>query len=517
MKKFLSILLASVMLVSFTACSSEPVASGESEESASGAEATVKQELNVVLASEPLNLNPQNAAQLNAYIVNFLLYDTLLVQGENGEILPNLATTWEQIDDTHIRFTLRDDVYFSNGDQMTSADVVYTMQRCATAPTTKNTYKFFDPEGTVAEDEFTFVLALTQPFSATYDYLTHAYSSIVNASVMEEVGEEAYGLAPIGTGAYTLDEWVTGSTIKLKRNDAYWGEKGASEYVQFKIITEIASRAIELETGAADVVLDMATNDANRIKETPGLVLVTEPSYKTTYVGINISKDKTDDPLVREALATALDLEILAQNVYGEYAAPADSVMAMTIPGHTSVMEHEYNVEKAKELLAQAGYPDGIDITGRAQTNSDFKKIAEVLQNMWAEAGIRADIQVLDRASYTELGKTDGGTNITITSQTSTTGNAYQALGTTFSTASTTGIISSTDTELEAKIAQAAATYDTDERNAIYEQIQQTIVNDHYVIPIAFTDIVIGVSEKVEGFKASPANTPDFTYVYAYN
>jgi len=511
MKKLLSIILAVTMIFLMVGCGSK----NDQVSNASG-EKAVKDTLTVILSSEPVNLNPQICNMLNAYIVEFLVYDTLLEKDAQGNIIPNLATSWEMIDDTHIRFRLRDDVYFSNGKQMTAEDVVYTISRCVNSATTKSTYQYFDDVNTVAEDDFTVVIALKQPFAGVFSLLTHAYSSIVCKSYVEEVGDDEAGLNPVGTGAYVLEEWVSGSSILLKRNDNYWGEKGASEYIKFKIITESANRAIELETGAADIVLDIAINDANRINSAEGLKLICGPSYRTTFIGLNLAKEETKNPKVREALACALDIEALVEAVYEEYGTLADSIMASTIQGHKAVRNHEYNVEKAKALLAEAGYPNGLTLTGRCQSIVEFKTIAEVVQNMWANAGIKAEIQVLDKATYTELGKKNGGTHITVTAQTATTGDAYQALGTIFSTTSASGIINSSDKELESMIEKASATYDEAERNKIYEEIQDYIVNNYYAIPVAFTNILTGITDEVQNFVHSPANTPDLTYVYAY-
>ena len=139
MKKLLSIILAVAMIFLMVGCGPK-----DNQVSETSSEKTVKDTLTVVLSSEPVNLNPQVINMLNAYIVEFLVYDTLLQKDADGNILPNLATSWEMIDDTHVRFKLRDDVYFSNGQQMTAEDVVYTISRCVNSATTKSTYQYFD-------------------------------------------------------------------------------------------------------------------------------------------------------------------------------------------------------------------------------------------------------------------------------------------------------------------------------------------------------------------------------------
>ena len=531
-KKFLAVLLAMTMVMSMAACGGSkpaasaapaapatpaaPTASAEPAAPAAPAEKKVKETLTVTLSGEPTSLNPHFVGQLNAYIVDMLIYDTLLLKAPDGSFLPNIATEWKEIDDTHIQFKLRDDVSFSNGKKMTAEDVLFTIKCLTESATTKSTYQYFDAANSKAVDEYTIELALKQPFAAVYNFLTHPYSSIVCKSHYEEVGSDEYGINPVGTGAYTLEKWTSGSSILLKRKDNYWGEKGASPYVNVKFIAEAANRTIELETGGTDIALDISTTDAPRVESSDKMNLVTIPSYRASFIAMNQSKPEFADKRIGQALSLATDTKTLAEVAYAPYGTVADSVVSAAIAEHRSTGEHEYNPEKAKQLLAEAGYPNGITLSGRCQTIADFKVIAEIAQNMWKQAGINLEVQVLDKASYSELGKTNGGTHITITSQTATTGDVYQALGSMYSTTSTTGIFNSSDTHLESLIQEAAGTYDDAKRAERYGEIQEYIVGNYFAIPVGYNQILYGVSNQVQDFVASPANTPNLKYTFAY-
>ncbi len=511
MKKIISFLMALVMLFSLAACGSDGGTTTKANE-----DRKVKETLTVTISGEPTSLCPHAVGQLNAYIVDFCLYDTLLKKDSSGKISANLATSWEQVDDTHIRLHLRDDVKFSNGDKMTAEDVVFTIKTITEHATTKSTYARFDGENTKAEDDKTVLLVLKQPFAAVYDFLTHPYSSIIDKKVYEAVGADKYGQEPLGTGPYVMEKWTSGSNILLKRNDNYWGEKGNSAYINVKIIAEQSNRFMELETGGTDIALSISTNDAKRLAEDKNLELKTVPSYQVVFIALNQTKDETSNLKIRQALAHATDTKQIAQLVYGEYGQVGDSAMAPGVPEYQSQTIYEYNVDKAKALLAEAGYPNGITLTGRVQTNADFEKIAGMIPNMWAKAGITIEIPVYDKATYTEKGKENGGTNISVSSQNATTGNAYQAVGTMFTTTATNGLINNRDEKLEDLIKAAGAEFNDAKRKELYGEVQKYIIENVMIIPVAFTMQVSGISVNVQNYEASPSNTPYLPQIFVY-
>lgn len=512
MKRIVPFLLSLIMLLSLCACGGKPV---EGDQDVQG-ERQIKENLTVTLSVEPTTLNPHAVGQLNAYIVNYCIYDTLLKKDADGNIVPNVAKEYEPIDDTHIRFHLRDDVMFSNGEKLTAEDVLYTIKCITEGSTTKSTYSAFDGENSYIEDEYTVVIALKKPFAAVYDFLTHSYSSIVCKSYYEAVGKDEYGINPVGSGPYTLGDWTSGSSIVLKRNDNYWGEKAASAMITLKFISEQSNRAMELETGGTDIALAISTMDASRIDSSDELELIKVPSYQVVFLGLNQTKDLTSDLRVRKALAYATDAATIENVVYGEFGSVADSPVAQGVPEYSSCTTYEYNIEKAKELLAEAGYPDGITLTGRVQNNADFEAISAMIPNMWEKAGINIEINVYDKATYSEKGKENGGTNITVSAQTATTGNAYQAIGTLFSTTSTSGVVNNRDEMVDSLISEAAKEYDFSARKEKYAKAEQYIIDNVLIIPIAFTSQIYGVSKNVVDFDASPANIPILTYTYAY-
>jgi len=475
-----------------------------------------KDELTVIMSREPVNIDPQVSNMLAAYATEKMIFDTLVIKDENGEIKPSLATHWKVIDDTTVRFYLREDVFFHNGKKFTSKDVVYTIKRCTEEPVTASTFKSFDGNNTIAVDEYTVDIKLLRPFSPIFNYLTYARAFIVSKETIEEVGKDEYGISPIGTGPFEFIEWNTGTNMLLEKSDTYWGEDPNYSKLNIKFITEPINRTIELETGAADIIFDVNIIDTERIDKDENLKLITGPSYKTAFVGFNLSKEIMQDIKVRQALSLAIDVEELVDAIYEGHASSADSPMSPSIFGYSSIRTHSYDPEKAKQLLADAGYADGLVIQGRTQKISEFEIIAEAVQNMWSQVGVTANIQVVDKATYSSLGKDNGGTEITITSQTATTGDPDHALYTWHSSLQT-GIFNSQDEYLDSLLYQGSTTYDDSQRMKNYKEAQQYIMDSYYGVPISFPDVIYATSSKVENFYCDPGNIPDLSRVKIYN
>lgn len=279
--------LAALMLstvLALTACGTSG-GGGSTSASSAGSSAVASASadtLRVVLNSEPSNLDPHNNTRLTAWAVQEEIFDKLITKEEDGSIQPDVATSWEQVDDLTWQFKLRNDVTFHDGSKLTAADVVFSLQRACGASGSKTFFVQFDPDNIKAVDDYTVNVVTKQPFAAVLNYLASARGAILCKAAVESMGDEAYGRAPVGSGPYKVESWTTGSSILLARNEAYWGDKPACSKIDFRFITEAANRAIELETGGADIVYSLATNDADRLKDTDGVQVVSGPAYQFT-------------------------------------------------------------------------------------------------------------------------------------------------------------------------------------------------------------------------------------------
>ena len=262
------LVLCIVFTCVLTACGKKGGAAPEGE----GGTTAVRDVLNYGMPQEPGKLDPQNDSLLVTKMTNKQIYDTLFtVDDESKEICANLATEWTWTDDLTLDVTLRDDVYFHNGEKLTAADVAFTLERCAVGNATATLFASFDVENTAVVDDTHITIKMKAPYASALNILANAISGIVCKSYAESVDETTFGREPVGSGAFKFVEWVSGDHITLVRNDEYWGQKPAYTTLNLRIINDNGARAIELETGGIDLTDSLNISDITRFKEDPNI------------------------------------------------------------------------------------------------------------------------------------------------------------------------------------------------------------------------------------------------------
>lgn len=482
------------------------------EQSAAPSERAIKDELVVVLKGEPSNIDPHGNGELVAFTVQTAVYDTLVTKDVDGNVVPALATSWEEVDDKTIRFHLRDDVIFHNGDKMTAEDVAFSIKRATEKPSSSSIFSAFDGENVKAVDEYTVDIAGKSPFAGMLNYLCSTRGQILCKAYVEQVGDNEAGRAPMGTGPFMFKNWETGTSITVERNENYWGETSAYKTLTFKFITEAATRAIEIESGNADIILDPSTSDLPRLVADENLNVVTGPSYGISYVAFNIASDACSDIRVRQALSLAVDTTAVVEAVYGEYANPAESVIPSTVFAYKSQGTHEYDPEKAKALLAEAGY-ETLTLKFSVPDGAEYRDIAEAIQYMWSQVGVTAEISISSMSEHIASGRR-GEFDVSVSAANFTTGDPGHALAD-FDTRAGSWFYP-VDSSIDPKLDEGMCTYESGARAAIYEEIQEYITNQYYMIPCANKTVSYVTTTSVENFTFSPSNTPNFVSVIPY-
>lgn len=475
-----------------------------------GGETGTKDTLTVAYASEATNLDPHNNVSSVSMSLEMMIYDRLVERTPEGEIVPSLATKWEELDDTTIRFYLRDDVTFHNGEKLTAEDVKYTIERASTMPNSATYFAFFDGEGTTVVDDYTVDIKLTEPFAPVYNYLATARGSIVCKKTMEEMGSEAYGRAPIGSGKFKFTEWVAGDRVELTRNDEYWGEKPAYTTLVARTIVESANRAIEVETGGVDIAMTIDPSDVQRLTDNPDTKIVSGPSYTISMLVMNAAKHEIiSDVRVREALSIAIDIPALVDVIYKGAATVADSVISNQIQYYKPIGPLEYDPERAMELLDEADFDFSQAIKIYVNSAGQSKDIAEIVRNQWEAIGVTTEIEMVDGAKFGEM-YGSGELMIFHAASSASSGDPDHAMtlwcrGPQQFLCTDESILDLTD--------KGKGTYDTAERQKIYEELQQKCWDYHGVIPLAYVDAIYGARSNVENIIVSPGGTPDFSTV----
>ncbi len=348
---------------------------------------------------DPHGENDQPTSQIRSQI-----YDTLLRMDEEMEIHPGLAEDWEQVDDTTWDFYLREGVEFHNGEELTAHDVKYTFDRMVDPEDPAVAAFILDQvEETEVVDDYTIRLHLEIPFVPILQHLAHPVTGILNETATEELGEDYGTLDAIGTGPYEFDDWATGDYVDLVRNDNYWGENGKVERIRFRAIPEDTVRAIEVETAGVDIAYDISPIDEERLVEDPEVNVFKYAALGTDYIGFNVQEEPYDQVEVRRAINYAVDVDTIIDAVYEGQGVPAAGPISDMVWGaHPDLEPYGHDVERAQELMAEAGYEDGFETTFYTNDNPQRIQTAEIVQDQLAQLNIDVEVNVLDWGDYLE-------------------------------------------------------------------------------------------------------------------
>lgn len=339
-----------------------------------------------------------------------LLFDTLIDRSPSGEFVPLLATSFKYLDDKTLEFELRQDVTFHDGSHFTADDAVYTLNWVA------------DPKNGVLHQEnvnwidnvektgdHTVRIHMKRPFPAALEYLAGPLP-IYPKGYYEEVGPEGMGSKPVGSGPYKLAEMTPGAEIKLVRNPDYFegGPKRKPEIgaIAVRTVPELNTQLVELISGQTDWIWRVPNDQAEKLADRGGLTVVSESTMRIGYIQFDaVGKAKKDSPLtklkVRQAISYAINREAIAENLVG---GSSDVVNAFCHPvqfGCTDDLPHyEYDPQKARSLLADAGYGDGFDIELHAYRDRRF---AEAVMSDLEAVGIRPTLSYMNYATLRDL------------------------------------------------------------------------------------------------------------------
>jgi peptide/nickel transport system substrate-binding protein len=501
-KRFLSLLLVAAMVFTvMTGC-------GKKEQAKTGSETkekTLKDTLTVATFEEPTTLDPASTNRNGISLVHSAIMEKLLVYNMDGTFTPVLAESWEWKDDLNLVFHLRKNVKFSNGSPFTAKDVLYTYKRAKANPISTSMFAAFDTENSFAVDDYTVNIRFLKPYAMALNVIAGLKAGICTESQPTADVDRK----PIGTGPYALKEWVTGSEIRMVRNENYWGEKPAMKNLVFKIIPEAASRVIELETGGSDIALKIQANDVKRVSEIPGVKVVPSESYRYVYVTFSMKDELTGNEDFRKALSYAIDKEALVKASYNESATVCTGMYNKNIWAFEELGTMPYDLAKAKEYLAKAGYPNGVEVNMTVDPDNEFTKLAEGLQNMWAQIGVKLNINVINNNTFKGQG---GHYQIAIRDGT----NAEPSTVLIVYESSFADRIQGNDTWLDEQLLKARTIMNDKEREQFYKDVNKYIYEKRYAIPLADTPSIMGVTDKVEGLKTDPEFYLNWNQIKAY-
>lgn len=562
-KRVIALLMAAVMVAGLTACGSgdttspaaEPAAesaaseeSGEtaSEEAAPAAEASDGSKiLKVQVGPDPETIDPALNSAVDGGNMLLHAFECLLIVDQEGKLAPGQAESWEVSDDGLVwTFHLRDGLKWSDGSDLTAGDFEYSWKRVCdpivAAPYADTVLSMvegyeaaiggdLDALQVTAEDDKTLVVTLNAPCSYFGSLAAFATLSPVQPATVEANGD-AWAIAPetyVSNGPFYMTEWVPGSHILFSKNPNYWNADAIKlDGIQFALIEDSNASYSAYQTGEVLMIKDVPTEEIPSLTGTPDFFV--DPILGTYYVNLNLEKDVFKDAKVRQALSLAIDREYVANTLMqGTYSAAGNfmgpgwidtdgSQFIDNANGGNAYIDNDNfdaNLEQAKALMEEAGYPNGEGFPSITYTTNDagyHKVVAEYLQQAWTELGVDLQVNIVEWSSFTPM-RRNGEYEVARNGWVGDYSDPSNMLDLLYSTnGNNDGNFSNTDYDEAMNISRT--TLDAAERSEALHKAEDILMSEAGCIPIAYYNDFWLQSDKITGSWHSPYGYWYFMY-----
>ncbi|MBQ6662008.1 MAG: ABC transporter substrate-binding protein [Firmicutes bacterium] len=493
--------------------------------------------LRITFQEEPETADP--AMTSGDYLIMMNCMDTLTKMEDDGTgtlvSKPWLAESWEVSEDgLTYSFKLREDVKFHNGEPLTADDVLYSIDRMlqpermtkgsewmsmiagaqdmldGKAETVENI-------GVIVKDDYNFDIVLAGTYSPFLSMLSVPNWAICNREAGDKADEAGggaatslYGSDPdyfTGTGPFILKEWVLNDHLYLEKNPDYFAGASQLDGILVRIVADVDAEKMLFDSHQTDIfILNNAPDQIDYYYSSDEYkdYINTLPVLGTAYLALNEKKEGLNDPRVREAISLAIDRESICTNLFnnGKSAIPAYNFLPEGVAGYVEAEATGMNQEKAKELLKEAGYENGLEFElTTTSTDPESQAINEVIQNMLQQVGINCTINQMDSATWSDVRRTGdlGSYRTSWSADYNDPDNFYYSL--VGGASNVTRSFNYDNQEILDLIESARYIVDVDERTAAYEKIENAIVHEDYaIIPLWHTIRVRALQPRVKGF-----------------
>ena len=547
MKKKFALLLAAAMVSTTVLSGCGGSKDNGADAGNAGAVTAEGNNLVVQLGPDPETMDPALNSAIDASNMIIHLFEPLLNIDKDNNVIGGMAETWEISEDgLTYTFHLRDGLKWSDGSEFTSEDFVYTFKRMAD-PMTAAPYghdllcmiKGYDEaeNGNVdalavsAPDAQTFVVELSYPCVYFDKICAFAALSPVNQVTIEANGE-SWAIDPatyVCNGSMKIKEWVPGSHILMEKNENYWNaEAVTADTIKFVLMEDMNAAYSAYKTGEVMFSRDVPTEEIPNLRENPEFHVA--PILGTYYVSLNLEREYFQDPKVRQALSLALDRQYIADTIMQGTYSPAVNFVGPGVSDaeagssfqDTTIAEYgeffhvddfEGDLAKAKELLADAGYPDGEGFPMIEYMTNDAgynKPLAEYLQSAWGELGVNTEIKIIEWASFTPT-RRNGDYDIARNGWVYDYDDPSNMLNL-FESTNGNNDGRYNNPEYDALIASARETVDKAEHYQLLHEAEQLLLNDMGMIPIAYNNDFWLQKPELQGTWHSPYGYWYFMY-----
>ena len=474
----------------------------------------------------------------NNYMVPLNVFDRLVeveVKDGKSEIVPSLAKSWDISEDgkTYI-LHLMEGVKFHNGEDFKADDVVYSLNRIVTVQGAVNSsfvsqIEGFDKlangvatelSGVKAIDDYTIEIKLKEPYAGFMASLAAAPVSILDEKTTTMAGDK-FGIEPeftVGTGPFKLKEWKLNEGIELVKNENYWKEAPKIDGVEIKVVPDTETQNIMYRNGELDILdLDYMVDYIPTYKQEFKDNLVFVPRVGITYFTFNENIEPLNNVNIRKALSMAIDRQAIVDSMYNGTASIENGIFPKGLIGHNENIEAiEYNTEKAKEILAAEGYPNGFDmeIAIDSASSDTTKSVLEIISEQLSEIGVNASLKTYDESTWLATRKA-GELGSFMSIWTADYNDPDNFIYTFFGTDQNTKLrsLNYKDKEVIDRVSKARAIINEDERIKEYQALEKKIITeDRAWLPMYAKEHYFALGKNISNFTPNWAGISDMQF-----
>jgi len=362
-----------------------------------------RQKLIVAQQTGPLTMDAHHVIDSASASILAHMVEPLLELTPKGEIAPKLAEKWEVSSDaTEFTLRLKRGIRFHDGHPFNAEAVKMNFdRRLDFNAATKLHFLVAQIASVTVVDGYTVRMKTKVPFAPLLSNLTYPTNGIQSPAALKRSWDKPL-LMPIGTGPFIFKEWAPGNRLVMLRNENYWGGTPALWEVTFRVMPDEASRVAALEKGEIHVAVKIPPSDLPRLKANSKIRIMTSPSARTIYLGFNCLKEPFADKRIRQALNYAVNKEAIVERVLDGAGRVSDAPVSPVIFGYAPIKTYAYNIEKAKALLAEAGFPEGFETTLHYPSGRYYNDaaLATALGADLLKVGVKAQVKRMDWETY---------------------------------------------------------------------------------------------------------------------
>ncbi len=456
----------------------------------------------VDLPTDPASLDPHLQWDPDSYAVYRNVFDNLLTRDQDGAIAPMVATAWRYEDSTHIVFTIRDDIKFQDGTALTPEDVVFSVHRITSPAFHSPQLSQFDQiVGAEVAGPHEVRLVTKTAYPVLLAQLTKL--SVVPKAIVQQAGDQAFNEHPVGSGPYRFVSRTQGVRVVLEANNAYWRGKPPFPHVEMHPVPDESTRIADVRTGRADIARILSTDNADQLRDDAALNVLWTPTERVTLFMLNTLDGPTKDKRVREAIALAIDRDMIVEALLKGYAKPVNEPLTPASFGYDpGIPAYGYDPARARALLKEAGVAPGAKVSLLTSPVFD-QRVVQALQQMVSDVGLAAELTTVDLATYLKLrqGRPDEAGDLSYFRWSCGCQDADGTLFPLFHSSSQWAKYH--DPAVDAALEAGRNTLDDTQRRADYATALRAIHDDIPVVPL-FQDVAMYVARKPVQFHPTP-------------